>query len=142
MNSPQKIWIRLLFILPVWLAACTPTAEPPTASISGGVYFDCDKNATCDTDECGIADMPIRLYYGTCGENMLQTHATNEKGEFLFSGLAPGDYCVYPDFELKTCGYGGNFPTTAISRPVTLEAGTKVDLVWFGFGNLSGDSEP
>lgn len=142
MNSSQKTWILLLFILPICLAACTPVAEPPTATISGGVYFDCDKNAQCDADECGIADMPIRLYYGACGENMLQTHATNEKGEFVFSGLAPGDYCVFPDFELKTCGYGGNAPTTAVSRPVTLEAGMKVDLVWFGFGNLSGDSKP
>ena len=86
--------------------------------------------------------MSIRLYFGACGENLLQTHKTNEKGEFMFSELAPGEYCIYPDFEFKTCGYGGNFPTTAITRHVTLESGTKADLVWFGFGNLSGDAEP
>jgi hypothetical protein len=142
MNSSQSTWIQVLFILPLCLAACTPVAEPRTASISGGVYFDCDKNGECDTEECGITEMTVRLYYGTCGENLLQTQISNKDGEFIFSGLAPGDYCVFPDFELKTCGYGGNFPTTAISRHVNLESGMKADLVWFGFGNLSGDTDP
>jgi hypothetical protein len=142
MNSPKKTWILLPFILSMCLAACTPVEEPPTASISGGVYFDCNQNAKCDADECGIAGMSIRLYYGACGENLLQTYISNKKGEFMFSGLAPADYCVFPDFELKSCGYDGNFPTTAISRHVTLEPGMKVEIVWFGFGNLSGGSEP
>lgn len=86
--------------------------------------------------------MSIRLYFGACGENLLQTHYTDEQGEFLFSGLAPGEYCVFPDFELKSCGYGGNFPTTPISRHVTLESGMEANLVWFGFGNLSGKTVP
>ncbi len=139
MNTSQKIWIPVLFFLSLCLAACTPVAEPQTASISGGIYFDCDKDGACGNDETGIADMPVRLYFGACGENMLQTHKTDQKGEFLFSGLAPGEYCVFPDFELKTCGYGGNAPTTSISRHVTLESGMKADLVWFGFGILAGD---
>ena len=141
MKSLQKTWIHVLFILPLCLAACTPVAESPTASISGGVFFDCNKNGECDSKETGIAGMPIRLYFGSCGENILQTHLTDKEGEFIFSELTPGDYCVFPDFELKTCGYGGNFPTTVISRHVTLEAVTKASLVWFGFGDLSGDTE-
>ncbi len=142
MNSSQRTWARVLFILPLCLAACTPVAEPHTASISGGIYFDCDKNGVCEDNETGIADMCVRLYFGACGENMVQIHQTDEKGEFKFSGLTPGKYCVSPDFELKTCGFGGNFPTTSISRHVTLEGGMKADLVWFGFGNLSGGTEP
>ena len=139
MKYSQRTWIHVFFILPLCLAACTPVTESHTASISGGVYFDCDKNGACDNAEAGISGMPIRLYFGSCGENILQTHLTNKEGEFMFSELAPGDYCVFPDFELKTCGFGGNFPTTVISRHVTLEAGTKASLVWFGFGDLSGD---
>ena len=141
MNSSQKSWIHVLVVLPLCLAACTPVTESNTASISGGVYFDCDKNGECDSSETGIADMPIRLYFGACGENILQTHLTNKEGEFEFSELAPGDYCVFPDFELKTCGFGGNFPTPLIARHVTLEAGMKASLVWFGFGDLSGDTD-
>ena len=142
MNIRQKVCLQLLFVLSLFLLACTPVEEPKTASISGGIYTDCDKNAQWESSEEGIADMPVRLYFGGCGENLLQTHQTDEKGEFLFSGLAPGEYCVFPDFEFKTCGYAGNFPTTAITRHVTLESGTKADLVWFGFGNLSGSEEP
>ncbi len=142
MNSSQQALILVLITLSVCIASFTPVAESHTASISGGVYLDCDQNGECDTEECGIADMPIRLYYGACGENMLQTDITDENGEFKFSELAPGDYCVFPDFELKTCGYGGNFPTTAISRNVTLESGTKADLAWFGFDKRTDDVEP
>lgn len=142
MKSLQKTLIHLLFILPLFLAACTPVEEPKTASISGGIFFDCDKDGECAEDETGLAGMCVRLYYGGCGENMLQMHTTNETGEFLFEELAAGEYCVIADFDLLTCGYGGNHPTTSISRHVTLEAGMKAELEWFGFGNLSGEPEP
>ena len=69
---------------------------------------------------------------------MIQTHKTNEEGEFLFAGLAAGEYCVITDFELRTCGYDGNHPTTSISRRVTLESGMHAEVEWFGFGDLSG----
>lgn len=141
MTTFKKACIQALFILPLLLAACTPVEEPHTASISGGIFFDCDKDGECAEDETGIADMCVRLYHGACGENMIQNHQTNEKGEFLFSELAPGDYCVLTDFELRTCGFAGNHPTTAISRNVTLESGMHAELEWFGFGNLSGDAE-
>lgn len=142
MNSLKRIWIQALFILPLCFAACTPVEEPHTASISGGAFFDCDKDGECAEDETGIAGMCVRLYFGACGENMIQNHTTNEKGEFTFSGLAPGKYCVVSDFELRTCGYDGNAPTTSISRKVTLVSGQKAELEWFGFGNLAGDTKP
>ena len=142
MNFSRKTWIPVLFIPLLCLAACTPVADPHTASISGGVYCDCDKDGECADAETGIANMKVRLYFGACGENMLQTHLTNKEGEFMFSGLAAGEYCVFPDFKLKTCGFGGNAPTTPVSRHVTLESGMKAEIVWFGFGNLSGDAEP
>jgi len=141
MSFLQRNWIPVLFILSLFLTACTPVEEPQTASIAGGIFFDCDKDGECADDETGIAGMCVRLYQGACGENMIQNHTTNEEGEFLFSGLAAGDYCVISDFELKTCGYDGNAPTTSISRKVTLTSGMNAELEWFGFGNLSGDSE-
>lgn len=85
-----------------------------------------------------IESRPVRLCFGACGENMPETHYIDENGEFAFLDLVPGNSCVIRDFELKICGYAGNFPTTAISRKLTLEAGTKSELVWFGFGDLSG----
>jgi len=142
MNISLKTWIPVLIILLLSLAACTPVADPHTASISGGVYCDCDKDGECADAETGIPNMKVRLYFGACGENMLQTHLTNKEGEFMFSGLTAGEYCVFPDFKLKTCGFGGNAPTTPISRHVTLENGMKAEIVWFGFGDLSGDAEP
>ncbi len=113
MKYLQKACIRGLCILPLCLAACTPVEAPKTASISGRVYFDVDNSSSCEK-EPGIAGMSVRLYKGACGENMLETHYTDENGEFLFADLTPGDYCVIPDFEDKTCGYAGNFPTTGV----------------------------
>ncbi|MGB5488323.1 MAG: SdrD B-like domain-containing protein [Lysobacterales bacterium] len=141
MNVFQKACIQIPCILLLSLASCTPVEAPKTASISGRVFFDIDNSSSCEK-EPGIADMPVRLYLGGCGENMLETHYTNENGEFIFLELSPGEYCVVPDFEFKTCGYAGNFPTTGISRHVTLESGTKADLTWFGFGEISGNPEP
>ncbi|MGA9575262.1 MAG: SdrD B-like domain-containing protein [Lysobacterales bacterium] len=140
MSTIKSAWVRILCVLPLCLAACTPVEAPKTASISGRIYFDVDNSGSCEK-EPGISDMPVRLYFGACGENMLETHYTDANGEFVFLNLAPGDYCVVPDFEFKTCGYAGNFPTTAISRKVTLESGTKSELVWFGFGDISGKAE-
>ncbi len=144
MNTSKRPWIQVLFVLPLFFAACTPVAETPTSAISGGIFFDCNKDGKCARDdvEIGLAGMDIRLYHGGCGENLVQTHQTNEKGEFLFSGLEPGEYCVFPDFQMKNCGWSGNLPTTAISRHVTLESGMKADVTWFGFGTLAEDGQP
>lgn len=137
MKTVRTPLVLLSIAVCLGISACAPVTEPNNASISGGVYFDCDKNGACDKEDCGIANMPVRLYSGDCGENLLQTHLTDEEGKFLFSELEPGKYCVFPDFEMIMCGYAGNFPTTKISRQVTLESGTKSDLVWFGFGKLA-----
>ena len=142
MNSLFKISTLSIIVLSFVLLGCDPTTEPGTASISGGVFFDCDKDGECAEDETGLADMCVRLYAGTCGEDMIQTHKTDDEGEFLFTGLTAGNYCVMTDFELRTCGYAGNHPTTSISRPVTLTEGAHVDLEWFGFGDLSGGEAP
>ena len=142
MKISTRIGIYLLFILLLGSAACTPVEDSNTASISGRVFFDCNKNGECEDDENGIADMCVRLYFGSCSaENMLQNHTTNKNGDFQFTGLAAGEYCVMTDPELLTCGFAGNNPTTSLSRHVKLEDGMHADLEWFGFGSLSGDSD-
>jgi len=141
MKISQKACVPLLIFLALGLEACTPVEQPNTASITGRVYLDADNSGECENGESGIAGMSIRLYSGVCGENLLQTHYTNDSGEFVFSELAPGEYCVFPDFEYRSCGFAGNYPTKGISRRVTLESGMKADLVWFGFGNLSGKEQ-
>jgi hypothetical protein len=141
MNTTKKIWAFLIFIMLLCLAACTPVEEPNTASISGGVFFDCNKDGECEEDEKGIGGMCVRLYSGGCGGDMIQNHTSNEEGEFTFTNLAQGKYCVIADFDLLTCGFAGNHPTTSFSRHVTLESGMNAELEWFGFGNLSGDEE-
>lgn len=138
MNTLAKTGVYLMFILLLGLLACTPVEDSNSASISGRVFFDCDKDGECANDEDGIAGMCVRLYFGSCGENMLQNRTTGENGDFLFTGLAAGKYCVMADPELRTCGFAGNHPTTSISRHVTLEDGMHADIEWFGFGNLSG----
>lgn len=142
MNLLSKAWVLLLALLSFALVACEPVADSDTASISGGVFFDCDKDGECAEDETGLAEMCVRLYAGACGEDMVQTHKTDEEGKFLFAHLAAGEYCVMTDFELRTCGYAGNHPTTSISRSVTLTEGAHVELEWFGFGDLSGGDAP
>jgi hypothetical protein len=142
MNSLSKAWVPVLLILSILLVACNPASEPNTASISGGVFFDCNKDGECEEEDAGIANMCVRLYSGGCGEDMIQMHSTNEDGEFRFAELAAGEYCVIADFELLTCGYAGNHPTTSISRRVTLENGMHSELEWFGFGDLSGKAVP
>ncbi len=142
MSILTRSLILASFVLPLLLTACTPASNSRPASISGGVYFDCNKDGKCGEDETGISNMYVRLYFGACGQNMVQTHKTDKNGNFTFSGLDPGEYCVFPDFKLKTCGYGGNFPTTAITRHVTLESGMQAKLEHFGFGDLSKKEDP
>ena len=140
MNTLKSTCILVLVVLSLCFSACTPVEEPKTASISGGIFFDADENGKYSEEESGKADMCVRLYYGACGENMIENRTTNENGEYQFTNLTPGQYCVITDFELLTCGYGGNNPTTSISRRVKLESGMHAELEWFGFSNLSGDS--
>ena len=142
MNWLSRACTMAFIILTFVLAACNSATESNTASISGGVFFDCDQNGECAEDETGLADMCVRLYAGTCGDDMIQTHKTDAEGKFQFTGLAAGEYCVLTDFELRTCGYAGNHPTTSISRHVTLEDGMHAEVEWFGFGNLSGKAPP
>jgi hypothetical protein len=142
MNAFKANWVQILFILSLCLTACMPAEEAKTASISGGSFFDADGNGTFSEGETGVANMCVRLYHGACGENMIENRNTNEKGEFQFNKLAAGDYCVVSDFELLTCGYGGNHPTNSISRHVTLESGMNTEIEWFGFTNLSGETDP
>jgi hypothetical protein len=120
-------------------------SQPPveTASISGGVFFDCNRDGSCNELDCGVENVDIRLYRNACGDDLYQTVRTSADGSFAFPELAPGDYCVFLDARLETCGFEANFPTNAISRKTTLAPGDTVVLQWFGLTRLGdGTAEP
>ncbi len=116
----------------VWLAACNQQNQTP-GKITGGVFCDCNKDGECDQNEEGINNVTVRLYMGACGEQLYETTTTDAQGQFAFTGLEPGDYCVFPDLDPVCGGYAGNFPTSSINRNVTVDPGETTDLLWFGY---------
>ncbi|MEZ4770754.1 MAG: SdrD B-like domain-containing protein [Caldilineales bacterium] len=71
----------------------TPAAPAGAGSIQGVVYFDRNQDGARDgTVEPGIADVVVTLYTQNRAEVARAT--TNFRGQFEFSGLAPGIYVV------------------------------------------------
>jgi hypothetical protein len=130
----------LLCLLMASLAGCRAESPEQPATLTGGVFFDCNRDGACGEGDCGIENITVRLYQGGCNGTMVQTAKTDDAGSFQFSGLEPGDYCVFMDAELDTCGYGGNFPTNAISRKVSLSSGEVLALEQFGLTKLGGET--
>lgn len=100
------------------------------SSISGGVYFDENMNEDCEECECGLEDIRILLYKGTCSGTMWQSAKTDAEGAFKFSELDAGQYCVMPDLP-PTCD--GFMPTTSIAQQITLGNGEDLEITWFGY---------
>jgi hypothetical protein len=143
MRTGVLLTFFVLILTAATMVGCQAEAPPATASITGGVFFDCNRDGTCNQADCGIKNVDIRLYRDACGGDLLQTAKTHEDGSFAFPDLAPGAYCVFLDAKLETCGYEANFPTNAISRKTVLKPGDKVVLHWFGLTRLGdGVSEP
>jgi len=75
--------VRLLCILPLWLAACSPGEAPKTASISGRIYLDIDNSSSYEK-EPGIGNMLVRLYVGACGKKMFETRTPMKLASLYF----------------------------------------------------------
>lgn len=130
----SRISFLLIFLL-VAIQSCGTTPnnnekEIVTGSISGRVYFDENADTECDECECGLEEVEIRLYLGSCGKTLIQTVKTNEEGYFIFEDVAPDNYCVYSDLSITCDGY---LPTTSISRETELNPGENIELEWFGY---------
>ncbi len=75
-------------------ATATPTMTP--GRIGGKVFHDGNGDLVYQSSEIGIEGAGVRLRSGTCsdpGGTIAETE-TNSSGNYSFSGLAPGDYCV------------------------------------------------
>ncbi len=123
-----------LFVLPLLIYGCTNSSadqnQNAPGSISGRVYFDQNADKNCEECECGLADVRINLFKNTCTGTANQTLMTDDEGNFTFSSLTSGDYCVFVDLPPTCDGYQS---TTSISQQVVLHAGEDMELDGFGF---------
>ena len=124
--------------------------DPMTAELGDRVWFDADKDGIQDAGEAGIAGITVLLK--DAAGNTLATTTTDANGDYLFSGLAAGDYkvCVVPANGLVFTGQdAGNdaadsdVDATGMTGVITLaegESNLTVDagLVDPGTASLSG----
>jgi SdrD B-like domain/Secretion system C-terminal sorting domain len=72
---------------------CVTTTSPTTGSIGDKVWFDANGNGLQDaTETTGITGVTVQLKNST--GTVIQTTTTNASGNYLFSGLAAGNYTV------------------------------------------------
>jgi uncharacterized protein (DUF2141 family) len=96
-------------------------------------------NSLLDEGEPGIPDVLVSLGEGLCpAETSIATATTDEDGDFVFTDLGAGDYCVSVDAldvanELLLPG-AWTFPDNDVSStPISLEAGALVTGINFGW---------
>lgn len=79
------------------------------------------------------------LYVNKCAEgNLDRIVKTNEKGEYAFKDVPPGDYCLKP---VITVQCGEYIPTTSVFQKVTVEPDEIVTVEWFGYVKFSTGTE-
>jgi hypothetical protein len=88
----------------VWHDLCAvpehgyPPTPPPGCADPDGDTLYTDANGILEPGEPGLAGVTLRLKSGTCAAGAdLMTAVTNSGGEYSFSGLAAGTYCVSVD---------------------------------------------
>jgi hypothetical protein len=109
--------------------------KPQEGSIVGRVFLDENADTVfreCDCD-CGLDDIPVRLYRDHCGGLIIQTARTDKEGYFHFHGLEAGVYCLMPMPKLICEGYQ---PTKSITQKVQVKPGETVEAEWFGFDHF------
>jgi hypothetical protein len=108
-----------------------PTATPVlNGSISGTVWRDFNYNGNRNSGDDGIAGKTVRLKSGSCGGSVVATTTTDRGGNYTFSDLTPGSYCVSVDFNCGTCS--GECASTAHPRSVTVGSGANIGGIDFG----------
>jgi hypothetical protein len=134
MFSPVALLLAMLLLYGPVLADAENRAGG-TGGITGRVFLDENADAffkECDCD-CGLEQIPIRLYRDTCGGLIVQTARTDAEGFFHFDGLEPGPYCLMPDIKMICEGYQ---PTRSITQKVVVKAGERVEAEWFGYDHF------
>jgi hypothetical protein len=122
----------LIFTLAA-LAACTSEEPIEPGTITGSVYLDCNQNEECDCDDIGFANVDIQIFHDQCGGVPLQTINTDDDGNFEFTGLEPGTYCVMSNLK-PNCDVP--YPFTSITQVVELSSGQLLELEKFGYSEV------
>ena len=103
----------------------TPTPIVPGA-IRGVVWRDNNWNGVRGPGDSLLAGVTVTLRSGGCGGSVVSTTATNASGQYSFTNLTPGDYCVSVSVAAEpnaSCGCGdyclvaGNFNPTSVTVP-------------------------
>ena len=110
------------------------------ASIGDHVWLDCNANGLQDANEMGVSGVTVNLL--NASGTVLATKTTDAHGDYLFSGLNPGDYAVQfvplAGYNFTTKDANGNNSdaldsdadvVTGKTITTTLTAG-EVDLTW------------
>jgi hypothetical protein len=76
-------------------ASCDCPVAVPTYQLGGRVWYDTDQDGRQDAGEPGITGIVAKLYgNGGCTGTSMATESTNGNGNYLFSDLPAGTYCV------------------------------------------------
>ncbi len=106
--------------------------QPPgTATIGDTVWWDANNNGSLDGSESGLPNVTVKLYRdsdnsGTinAGDVLLQTTTTDASGNYLFSGLNPGNFLVQVDESSTVTSPYDASVTTTIAAGMTATTGT------------------
>jgi hypothetical protein len=116
-----------------WVTAGLSVPPPaPRGTIGDFVWEDCNGNGIqddADIDGCdlgsGIPGVPVELREGDCAGNVVATTTTDADGLYLFTDLAPGEYCVQfhsDPADALDCGEGSTTSYTTKKAPGSTSA--------------------
>jgi hypothetical protein len=127
------VFIIVIFWLILLGAAGVRGAEPENGGIAGRVFLDENADAVFKDADCGLENIPVRLYHGDCGGLIIQTVHTDAEGYFHFLALEAGDYCLMPMPKLICEGFQ---PTGSITQKVRVRPGETTQAEWFSFDHF------
>ncbi|MCO6450570.1 MAG: hypothetical protein J5I90_07240 [Caldilineales bacterium] len=129
----------------------TPTATPQSGSIGNYVWNDANGNGVQDEGTgYGLNAVKVDLYLdngdGNCNiidETFLVSEFTSGDGDYDFTNLGPGTYCVAPDANSIAAGYEfiAGLQSGPIPHKVELGLGEDYNDADFGYaarGNITG----
>jgi len=107
--------------------------------IGDTVFRDWNNNGAQDSGEEGIAGVTVNLYAGSCPPSggPIQTKVTDANGNYFFSGLTAGNYCV----DAPAPGSGGvpaAYTLTTGNDPTTVTLATDEQRLNVDFGYRPG----